>query len=454
MKQKNQMQKKEKLIGINHSGSLHASCFKLHAAYNRGQAVITAVIFFLIASLIVVLGTSAPVYRALQTVHAAGVSRGSFFAAEAANEDAAYRLSAGLSAPTTISITLDGYSASTTITDTSGGKEILSSAAKENLFRRIKTHVSVGSGASFHYGVQTDVGGIHLKNTATVVGNVFSNGPVTGENSNVVKGDAISAGPSGLIDGVHATSSAYARTIRNSNVDRDAYYQTISGSTVGGTSYPGSPDQATSTLPISDAQIEDWKNEAAVGGSVTCSGSVYNISGSVTLGPKKIPCDLKIDGSDQVTLTGHLWVEGNIEIANTAAVRIDSSLGEKSVAVVADKPSNRSSSSKITLKNSTTFSGSGHPNSYILFVSQNRSAEDGGSTLAIEVQNSAMGKLLVFAGHGEIDLKNSINLKEVTGYKITIQNSAQVIYESGLANLLFTAGPSGGYTPDGWREVE
>ena len=65
-----------------------------------------------------------------------------------------------------------------------------------------------------------------------------------------------------------------------------------------------------------------------------------------------------------------------------------------------------------------------------------------------------MGKLLVYAGHGEINLKNDINLKEVTGYKITIQNNAQVVYESGLANLLFSSGPSGGYFVDSWKEVE
>src|SRR3989344_2148337 len=111
-------------------------------------------------------------------------------------------------------------------------------------------------------------------------GIVFSSGPIMGHNSNIVRGDVISAGPSGLADGIHATSSVYAHTISNSNIDKDAYYTTISGTNVGGVSYPGSPDQATSSLPISDAKIDEWKAEALAGGTYS-SPCPYTISGTV-----------------------------------------------------------------------------------------------------------------------------------------------------------------------------
>jgi hypothetical protein len=62
--------------------------------------------------------------------------------------------------------------------------------------------------------------------------------------------------------------------------------------------------------------------------------------------------------------------------------------------------------------------------------------------------------LLVYAGHGKIVLQNGISLREVTGYRIEAQNSAEIIYESGLANILFTTGPSGGFTLSDWNEVE
>ena len=87
-------------------------------------------------------------------------------------------------------------------------------------------------------------------------------------------------------------------------------------------------------------------------------------------------------------------------------------------------------------------------------ISQNNDAENGGSGVAIEAGNNAGGDLLVYAAHGEILLKNNISLKEVSGYRIHLQNFAKVVYETGLASLLFTTGPGGGYVVDSWEEIK
>ncbi|MEK7088190.1 MAG: hypothetical protein AAB537_01140 [Patescibacteria group bacterium] len=421
---------------------------------NKGQALITAIIFFLFISTTITLGVANPVLRQLNISNDLVRSKNSYFLSESLSEDLTYRLKTGKQVSASESLTLSGETATALVSDILGGKRIIATGNFSDATRKVQTDLIMGAGVSFSYGVQSGEGGMHIKNTALVSGNVFSNGPVTGENSNLIKGDVISAGPSGSIYKIHATSSAYAHTITDSQIDKNAYYQVISGTTVGGVSYPNSPDQATAALPISDAKITEWENEAALGGTVSCSGSTYNISGSVTIGPKKIPCDLRVDGSDSVTLTGPLWVTGKITVSNSATFRIHSSLGNRSVVVIADDPLNRITSSNIELQNTTSFYGTGQPGSYILFISANQSAEQSGNEEAIEVQNSAQGALLVYAGHGDINLKNSVKIKEVTAYKITLQNSAQVIYETGLANLLFTAGPGGGYTIDEWKETE
>ena len=191
---------------------------------------------------------------------------------------------------------------------------------------------------------------------------------------------------------------------------------------------------------------------AEAGGTVTCSGGSYNTPDSLIIGPKKIPCDLNIAG-DSITLTGPLWVEGDINISNTSNIYVSDSLSGRTVPIIADKLSNRTTSSKINIANSTTFHGSG-TNSYVLLISQNNSAENNGDEKAISVSNSVTGDILVYAGHGEIEIANSVHLKEVSAYKISIKNSAQVLYETGLANLLFSAGPGGGYTIDEWQEIE
>ena len=434
-----------------HFFALHATRYTLHA--HQGQAIVLAAIFFLVISVTVGLGIVNPVINQIESVRGVASGAESLYAADAAAQDVVYRLINGMSVDDVETIRIGGASGTATTTAILDGKEVLSSGNKNRYVRKNKMKLLTGSGITFNYGLQAGEGGINLKNSALIVGNVYSSGPITGENSNLIKGDAISAGGAGLINKVHATSSAYAHTIRDSQIDKDAHYQVISGTTVGGTLYPGSPDQATSSLPISDAQITQWENDAAAGGTVTCSGGSYNISGSVTLGPKKIPCDLHIDGSDKLYLTGPLWVIGDIQFSNTSKIAVDASLSGKTVAIIADNPSNQTSSSKITASNSAEFQGAG-ANSYVLLISQNKSAELGGGDEAIEVSNSVNGKVLVYAGHGKIEISNSVNLKEVTAYRIDVSNSAQVIYETGLANLLFSGGPSGGYFVDSWREVE
>ena len=300
-------------------------------------------------------------------------------------------------------MSLDGYFATTTVADISGAKEITATGTAAKMIRKSKVKLKSNNGVSFHYGVQVGEGGIIMENSSQVLGNVFSNGPIVGENSNLVKGDVISAGPSGSVANSHATGTVYAHTISNSDIDKDAYYATISNTTVEGVSYPNSPDQATSSLPITDAMIEAWKTAAAV--ATVSSPCPYEINSNITIGPVKINCDLEISGSPTVTITGPVWVKGNIEIENTAIVKLASSLGANSVAVIADNPANRTTGSKIELKNSAQFQNSGTEGSYILFVSQNNSAQGGGSEKAITMENSASGDILVYASHGEVHLK-------------------------------------------------
>src|SRR3989344_7411518 len=229
----------------------------------------------------------------------------------------------------------------------------------------IKANVGLSdSNVSFHYGIQAGEGGFIMDNTSKVVGNVFSGGSVIGSSQNYIYGDVVSSGPNGLVYGIHATSSVYAHTIGKTGettiVDKDAYYTTKINTTVTGVSYPNSPDQAPVALPISDEQIGEWETLAAAGGTAICESGSYNISsGSVTIGPVKIPCDLNISGSATVTIGGHVWVAGNIIVQNSAIVKMAASLGTQNVAIIADNPSDRLTGSTIKVKNTASFENSG-----------------------------------------------------------------------------------------------
>lgn len=316
--------------------------------------------------------------------------------------------------------------------------------------KTIKVKVGITNDViSFHYGVQAGQGGFRLENSSKITGNVYSGGSVIGTSQNYIYGDVVSSGPSGLVYGVHATSSVYAHTIGNAGtatiIDKNAYYTTKTNTTVTGTSYPNSPDQAAVPLPISDAQISEWEGLAVAGGTKTCSGGDYDISsGSVDLGPVKIPCNLHISNSAQVTIHGHIWVAGNISIENSAVVKMAADLGATNVAIIADNPSNQTTSSTIKVKNTASFQNSGTPGSFIFLISQNRSAELGGEEEAFELSNSASA-LVAYAAHGLIPIENSVSLKEVTAYKIVLKNTANVTYDTGLPNTMFESGSGGSW---------
>lgn len=419
---------------------------------NKGQAVFTSVVFLMFISLTIVLTFGASIMANISLVKNLLESKKSFFLAESGAEDLAYRTLNGRNYSSQETLIVDGHYATTTIVSVDSDQEIMSIADVLENIRKVKINLTAGSSASFNYGVQVGDGGLVMENNSSVSGNVYSNGRIQGSNSNLVKGDVVSAGPSGSIDGIYATSSAYSNTIIDSTIDKNAYYQTISGSTVGGVLYPGSPDQSAREFPISDDLISQWK-QSAESVQIINSPCPYVVNSDTTLGPTKINCSLDIRGDPTVTIGGPVWVNGNITIQNTAIIQLDPSLTNRSVAIIADNPSNRTSSSKIDLKNSATFFGA-DGNSFVLFISQNNSAESGGNEKAITIQNSANGDVMLFSGHGEILLQNSVSLKEVTGYRIRLQNTAEVIYESGLASLLFESGPSGGFSINSWREIK
>ncbi|MBI1957593.1 MAG: hypothetical protein HYS44_04040 [Candidatus Niyogibacteria bacterium] len=416
-----------------------------------GQAALTAVLFFIFISLAVAGGFGGLAVSELRQVKTLEKSKRSYVYAEGALEDALYRSKAGKNMPSSVSYTEGDLSVTITVTDVANAIEIEARGADSNARRAVKAVLEEGTEAAFNYGIQVGDGGLHMKNSSSVRGNVFSNGPVTGENKNIAYGDVISGGADGLADGVHATGSVYAHIIRNSEIDRDAYYQVISGTTVGGVSHPGSSDQSDADLAITDATIDAWEQAATT--TIISSPCPYKIQGTVTLGPAKITCNVEVENSADLTLAGPLWITGNLDTENTATIRIDPALGKKSIAIIVDDPANRTTSSKVSLENSTEFFGSGTEGSYILFISQNSSAEQGGDEIAVHVKNSASGDVLVYARHGKIVIQSSAQLREVSAYEIELRNTAQVIYQTGLANLLFESGPAGGFFIDSWKEI-
>jgi len=422
----------------------------------RGQAVLIAVIFFVVGGTMVLAAISGPVLRQHARISNWEISRQSFFAGEASIEEVGYRVMHGLSVSSAESLSLLGAEVATTIEDTAEGKQITATGDTKNMIRKNRAVLTAGSGASFHYGIQTHLA-VNVNNGAAIHGNVYSNGAVYVGNNAHIYGDVVSAGEEGFFSG-HATGTVYAHTINSAQIDRDAHYQTISGSTVSGTSYPGSSDQPTVPLPDLTASIEEWETSALSGGTISspCPDGTYTINADASLGPIKINCDLRITKSGgsntTVTLLGNVWVSGNIRIENNVTVRIDPSLGTNSVALIADDPSDRLTGSAINILNNITLLGTGQGSSAIVLVSRNEGGED---WTAINYNNNGGDNDVVFYAPGAVvNLNNNASISAITAYLANINNNTEVIYKSGLASLLFSSGPGGGYEIESWREVE
>jgi hypothetical protein len=428
------------------------------------------VLFFAFTSSVMMFALNQSIYLDFSDFRRLTQSKQALLTSESLLEDVVYRqIFDSFSLNTTESLALANATAYATTTYDSVEDKYLSesSALFGTVIRKSEASIILTGGSSFSYGLQAGTGGITLANNSSIVGNVYSNGIVTGAGSAEVAGDIVSAGPTGRINTITATGSVYANTINRITAGADAYYNVQIGTNaqnpVAGTRYTPVTNQPLVDFPISTTTIQGWKDDITTYGTVItaadplCSSGTYTINTSITIGFLKVECNLdirKTGGGITVTLDGPIWVAGNLSFSQGPTLQVDSSLGRRSVQFIADNPSNRLTSSRIEVRNSTQFNGSGDSRSFIMLLSMNESAALAGTQKAIDVSQSANGKVLVYADRGLIDIGNGIVLKEVTGYKINVAQNADVIYESGLSSLLFTSGPGGGYSLEDWRQVE
>ncbi len=443
----------------------------------QGQAMMVATVLFLVVSITIIFGLAGPILKQQRIASGLVLSRQSYFLAEAGLEDVVYRLQTGKPVDTAETLSLDGSTATTVVTDTSEGKQIVATGEVGEAVRKVKADLLLGTGIAFHYGVQVGQGGLEMNNLSRVIGNVYSGGDIIGNNSARIEGTAIASGPTGIIDGMDISGNAWSHTIRglsnvggnathavlqsttvtgnvvadaisNCTIGGTATYDTRSGCNVTGTITTPNPDifvpADTLPLPVSEAQIDLWEVEAEAGGVV--GDQIYS-SGTRNLGPKKINGDLILSNTAELVVTGTLWVTGQIKLSNNAILRLDPGYGSSSGVVMAGVDES-TTAGYIEVSNDAEALGSGSVGSYIMLLSQREMG-----TNAIKTPNNSVAAIL-YAGEGQIEISNSAALKEITAYKLKISNFATVTYESGLANNHFSSGPGGGYDILGWEEIE
>ena len=231
---------------------------------------------------------------------------------------------------------------------------------------------------------------------------------------------------------------AHANTLQSLVIGQDAYYQNQSDITASGQNctsnthcHPNSIDPVSQPMPVSEGNIQDWQDLAEDGG--TQSG----VSGCPsTMAQKKYIGDVLFTNNCTVTINAPIWITGNFELNNGALVKLDSTFGASSGVIIVD--------GTIKLSNNGRLQGSGTAGSYLMALSNYDSTVS--DNTAIESDNGS-SSMILYANKGKIVLKNNASLKEVTGWKLQLDNGSSVTYDTGLAGLFFSSGAQGAFTP-------
>lgn len=405
-----------------------------------------AVIFFIFASAMLVLGLTGPAAREYHAVTASLVSRQSHILGESGVEDAYYRLSNGMNFISGTSISTTEGTAVTTLTDLGAGlKELLGTGDVLGSQHQMRVEISAGTGTAFPYAIEADDGGIDLSGTGTITGNVHANGTIHGTEDISITGIATAGAMSddtpGVITGDDAShllhigvggiANAYASVINYADVTGVMYCTSSTGSS---SSCVSAPDPAYEDLPISSEDISGWKDDAETGGTI--SGNYTATAPGTILGPKKIDGDLTVPTGSTLTLSGTLWVTGDVTVSGTGSIILSSSYGGDSGMVIAD--------GTITAGSTATVQGSGTTGSFLMLLSTKTGS-------AISYGGSGEG--ILYAPAGTVALTGGAIARSVIGMTVTIAGTSSILYDDPLGSVVFHSGVIGAPSLLSWKQI-
>ncbi len=397
--------------------------------------MMVATIFFMVVSITIVFGLVGPIVRQQKIASALMASRQSYYLAEAGIEDVVYRFMTGRAVDALETVVLGGESTVVATSDGAGGKEILSTALVRDTTRKVETNIILGIGATFNYGVQVGTGGFVLSNNAGVNGNIYSNSSVSGANGAFVTGTVVAVNSINRVRiGTGTTGDATSPRVTNATVRGSLYCSTGSGNNKPCNTNFNLPE--AQDYPISPEDILTWKSDAETGGVLPSQV----IDGTENmLGPVKINGDLTLKINSKLTMTGVIWITGNLLIENGAELSLDPSFESAEGVIVVDGLS--------TLSNGSTMAGSGEEGSYLMLLSTSSSPD------AVSISNNA-GAVILYVPDGGVQLNNNTAVSQLTAKNISLNNGAIIDYIQGVINAAFTSGPGGTYTITSWKEVE
>ncbi len=235
---------------------------------------------------------------------------------------------------------------------------------------------------------------------------------------------------------VEIGGNAHANTLRNLSIDGGAYYQSSQNITAGSL-YPGSPDPQPLPMPISEANIAEWKDQAD---NNVFTGNITNCPTSLPSG--KYVGSITLPSNCTVTVYSPIWITGNFSMNQQGKLKLHDSYGFSSGMVITD--------GFISLQQQNKLQGSCGQDkcdngSYLILLSEFNSRDDPLHRYAIHVhQQGNTGVLYSNLGTVRVDQQN--NFTELTAWKVSLDQQIDITYDQGLAGAFFSTGPTGAFS--------
>lgn len=304
--------------------------------------------------------------------------------------------------------------------------------------------IDVGSNNATNYYTMGTNDGVYTTGTTKTgrLGNSWANLPSATADMkfNMYNGEDLGQ-VTGMGIGTSGSGNLWVNTATNATVSGSLYCQTGTGNNkVCDTSRADAP---ATTFPISQGNIDAWKDEASVNStsSLTLGGVAVR-----TLGPLKVNGNLNVGASARLNITGVIHVTGNMTVDGSGKIYVDSSMGAASGVIVVD--------GIVNLGGSGGVYGSGTAGSYVVIASTSACPGTGcPSTSAITVSGAA-GSVVLSAPSGTVEFTGSAGVKAVVAKKMKMSGATHITYETGLASMDFDSGPSGAWSISSWNEVE
>lgn len=181
----------------------------------KGFAAIVSVLIILSTILIVVGAISVITFAQQKITRNSVLSAQAYYAADSGIEDNLYRIIKGKKYQATNSLSVASSTAAISISDAGNQIIIRVNGEQTNRWRNLQVKLEINAeDVSFHYGVQIGEGGLTMGNNSSVIGSIYSNGPVQGFGNASTSGDIFVASAPVAIDQqwtIYNTSFTFGR---------------------------------------------------------------------------------------------------------------------------------------------------------------------------------------------------------------------------------------------------